>query len=110
MPEDFSLFLRFLHQIQPKKIAEMVTLRETVRAMLKKEEYFFYRIYVTRTESGRLHSMLQLLRLDACMPNWPHRHRTPLAWDRLTDLCRSKEECFEVDNLSDPISPLLTGI
>ncbi len=44
---------------------------------------------------------------DACMINWPHRHRTPLPGIATMGLCRDKGKRFEAGNLSAPISPLL---
>ncbi len=44
---------------------------------------------------------------DARMPNWPHRHRTPLPKIVSLGLCQNKGEHFEADNLSAPIPPLL---
>ncbi len=44
---------------------------------------------------------------DACMPNWPHRHRTPLPGVASPGLRRNKGECFEAGYLSAPISILL---
>ncbi len=47
---------------------------------------------------------------DARMPNWPHRHRTPCPGLPYWACVAARRECFEVDNLSTLISPLLTGM
>ncbi len=47
---------------------------------------------------------------DAHVPNWLHRHLTPFPGITSLGLRWSKGECFEADNLSAPISSLLTNV
>ncbi len=44
---------------------------------------------------------------DARLPNWHHRHRTPLLGIASSGLRQNKGGRFEAGNLSAPISPLL---